>query len=240
MVCRKILFICVLSFLASCGAVKKQIQHGKLETETRMSDTIFLDPITDNEKTVYLQIRNTTDKSGLEIKEKLASAIQEKGYKIVSDPSKAYIMIQANILQVGRTTDEDPFNSVGQGYGSAISGAVAGAAVGGLIGGNKGALGGAVVVGAASYLIDSAVQVITYSMITDLQISEKTKENVSEGMKSTLKQGSSNQASSWSQKTNWKKYQTRVVSVAKKVNLKFEDAEPSLTQGLVKSISGIL
>jgi len=30
------------------------------------------------------------------------------------------------------------------------------------------------------------------------------------------------------------------MSVAKKVNLKFDEAEPKLTEGLVKSISGLL
>ncbi|WPX97466.1 complement resistance protein TraT [Candidatus Bandiella euplotis] len=46
--------------------------------------------------------------------------------------------------------------------------------------------------------------------------------------------------SDWQEKTNWKKYQTRIISVAKKVNGKFTEAQPELVKGLVRSISGLL
>ncbi|HIP56097.1 MAG TPA: complement resistance protein TraT, partial [Arcobacter sp.] len=38
----------------------------------------------------------------------------------------------------------------------------------------------------------------------------------------------------------WKKYRTRVVSVANQVNLNFKEAQPELVKALVKSISGII
>jgi hypothetical protein len=127
-------------------------------------------------------------------------------------------MIQANILQVGKSTQEDPFSSLTSGYGGALAG--------GLIG----------------TVADSAVQVVNYQMITDLQVSEKADGDVvTESSNAQLKQGSSgNKSSSWSQKTKWKKYQTRIISVAKKTNLKFEVALPELKRGLVQSISGLL
>ncbi len=40
--------------------------------------------------------------------------------------------------------------------------------------------------------------------------------------------------------TQRKKYQTRIVSTANKLNLKFEDAVPQLEEGLTRSIAGIL
>ena len=40
--------------------------------------------------------------------------------------------------------------------------------------------------------------------------------------------------------TQRKKYQTRIVSTANKLNLKFEDAVPELEEGLTLSIAGIL
>jgi hypothetical protein len=39
--------------------------------------------------------------------------------------------------------------------------------------------------------------------------------------------------------TKFKKYRTRVVSTANKVNLEYEEAAPALTQGLAKSLSGL-
>ena len=75
--------------LVGCNTTSKMIKHGKLEVETKMSETIFLDPIDDNKKTVLLQIRNTSDKSGLEIESKIRSAIESKGYRIVNSTGSA-------------------------------------------------------------------------------------------------------------------------------------------------------
>ena len=101
---KKYLIIAILatgmSGLVGCNTTTKIIKHGKLEVQTKMSETIFLDPIEDNKKTVLLQIRNTSDKPGLDIEGKIRSAVESKGYTIVNSPKKANIMIQANILQV--------------------------------------------------------------------------------------------------------------------------------------------
>jgi hypothetical protein len=96
--------------------------------------------------------------------------------------------------------------------------------------------------GIGNTVLDAAVEVVNFTMTTDLQISEKADgEYVSESSDANLKQGTSGyKKSTWKKKTNWKKYQTRIMSVAKKTNLKFEEAEPKLTEGLVKSISGLL
>ena len=101
---------------------------------------------------------------------------------------------------------------------------------------------GALAGGLIGTVADAAVQVVNYQMITDLQISEKADSaTVTESSNAQLRQGSSgNKSSSWSEKSKWKKYQTRIISVAKKTNLKFELALPELKRGLVQSISGLL
>ena len=38
---------------------------------------------------------------------------------------------------------------------------------------------------------------------------------------------------------DWKRYQTRVMSSANRVNLDFEDAAPELVAGLTQAIAGI-
>ncbi|KAE9787605.1 complement resistance protein TraT, partial [Escherichia coli] len=52
--------------LTGCGAVTTAVKKRNLEVKTQMSETIWLEP--SSEKTVYLQIRNTSDKdmSGLQ------------------------------------------------------------------------------------------------------------------------------------------------------------------------------
>jgi len=233
------LTIASILLLNGCSAIDKSIKHGTLDVQTKMSETVFLDPVADNKRTVVLQIRNTSDKKDLDIISEIKTAIEDKGYKTVTDPNKANFMIQANILQVGKSTQEDPFSSLTSGYGGALAGGTveslvsndyAGAGIGALAGGLIGTV------------ADAAVQVVNYQMITDLQISEKADGDVvTESSNAQLKQGTSgSKSSSWSQKTKWKKYQTRIISVAKKTNLKFEVALPELKRGLVQSISGLL
>ena len=53
--------------LHGCSAIDKSIKHGKLDVQTRMSETVFLDPVAENKRTVVLQIRNTSDKKDLNI-----------------------------------------------------------------------------------------------------------------------------------------------------------------------------
>lgn len=243
----RILFIVALTIsllsLTGCSTTQKLIRHGKLEVETKMSASIFLDPLEEKKKTVLLQIRNTSDKSGLDIKSQVKSALIGKGYKIVNSPSKANIMIQVNILQVGKARDDDPFKGLTGGYGAGFEGIAVGAALSNVMGSSgKGMLGAGLAAGALGFVLDAAVEVVNFSMTTDLQISEKAIGSfVSESSDASLKQGTSgSKKSTWKQKTNWKKYQTRIMSVASKVNLKFEEAEPELTEGLVKAISGLL
>lgn len=234
--------ISVLS-LTSCTTTTKLIKHGKLEVQTKMSNTVFLDPIADDKKTVLLQIRNTTDKSGLDIISQVKAAVQGKGYRVVTDPKLANIMIQANILQVGKSTLENPFEALSGGYGSGLAGFATGATLGGALGGSgRSMLGAGLLAGAANTILDAAVEVVNFTMITDLQISEKADGVVVEDSSdSSLKQGTSGyKKNSWKEKTSWKRYQTRIMSVAKKTNLKFEEAKPELISGLVSSISGLL
>jgi len=56
----------------------------------------------------------------------------------------------------------------------------------------------------------------------------------------TLQQGTTGTSTiTASEITDWKRYQTRIVSTANKVNLEFAEAQPELVAGIVRSISGI-
>jgi hypothetical protein len=227
--------------LAGCTASKNIMQHSSLKTETKMSSTIFLDPVAPTQRTILLQIRNTSDKAGFNPKDKIVYKLTNSGYKITDDPNKAHYLLQANILKVGEAKPEDG-NALLGGYGATLEGA----AVGGLIGlysNNRmlpltGGLAGA----AIGTIADSMVKNVTYNVITDIQISEKVGKGVkvSEINNSNLIQGTSGSKQVTSNETtNWKRYQTRIVSTANKVNLNFAAAEPELIDGLVQSISGI-
>ena len=72
---KTLVIVFAMSGLSGCGTMHKAIKHGKLDVQTRMSETVFLDPVADNKRTVVLQIRNTSDK-----KEALIS-LNEKLFK---------------------------------------------------------------------------------------------------------------------------------------------------------------
>ncbi|WP_408698310.1 complement resistance protein TraT, partial [Acinetobacter baumannii] len=53
-----------------------------------MSETIWLEPA--SERTVFLQIKNTSDKDMSGLQGKIADAVKAKGYQVVTSPDKAY------------------------------------------------------------------------------------------------------------------------------------------------------
>ena len=59
-----------------------------------MSDTIFLDLETRIERTVFVDVRNTSDKD-MDVKSLLVGKLQEKGYAVTNTPSEAFISCKA-------------------------------------------------------------------------------------------------------------------------------------------------
>lgn len=231
--------LAALALLAGCAATTTAIRYQDLDVQTKMSHTIFLDPVAANQRTIFVQIRNTSDKP-FDIQGEIMSALMAKGYRIEQDPAKAHYILQGNVLAVGRTDQSALENATAMGFGGVAAGAAAGALLGGSHAWEGAAIGG-LAAGAAEVIAGSMVKVIWYAAITDIQISERVAGAVSEEFSSTLKQGSAQTYTK--QRTastgNVKKYQTRIASSARKVNLEFPEAEPYLRQGLVQSISGM-
>jgi len=241
----KQLTILILSLsLIGCGAAHTAIKKKNLSVQTKMSSTIFLDPVEPEKRTVFLQIKNTSDKPGLSIAESVRNAVANKGYKLVNNPKQAQYMVQANVLQVGQSDLRDTNDALSGGYGSGLTGALAGGGIGAAASGHRDAVvGGALIGGAIGFLTDAMVKDVNYSIITDLQVSERAEDGVevTESNHATLKQGTSGSKTMRSTKKHqWHRYQTRIVSTANKVNLKFEEALPQLVSGLTRSIAGIL
>ncbi len=115
-----------------------------------------------------------------------------------------------------------------RGYEGAVTGAALGA---GITAYNSSSAGATLGVGLAAGLVgmaaDAMVEDVNYTMITDVQIAERTKTQVQTDNVAVLRQGTSGAKVQTSTETgNQHKYQTRVVSNANKVNLKF--LKPSL------------
>ncbi|MEG2114239.1 MAG: conjugal transfer complement resistance protein TraT [Hafnia sp.] len=235
-----VLLLASVFVLSGCGAMSTAIKKRNLEVKTQMSETIWLEP--SSQKTVYLQIKNTSDKDMSGLQNKISTDVRAKGYQIVSSPDEAHYWIQANVLKADKMDLRESQGFLSQGYQGAITGAALGA---GITAYNSNSAGAALGVGLATGLVgmaaDAMVEDVNYTMVTDVQISERTKTAVRTDNVAALRQGTSGaKIQTSTEDGNQHKYQTRVVSNANKVNLKFDEAKPVLEDQLAKSIANIL
>ena len=205
-----------------------------------MSQTVWLEP--SNEKTVYLQVRNTSDKDMSDLQTLLAQDLRAKGYTVTSSPDTAYYWIQANVLKAEKMDLRQSQGFLSTGYEGAATGAALGAGITAYNSNSGGAiLGIGLAAGLAGMAADALVEDVNFTMVTDLQISERSKSTVTTDNIGALRQGNAGiKLQTSSEEGNRMKYQTRVVSNANKVNLKFEEAKPVLEAQLSKSVAGIM
>ena len=229
-----------IALLTSCAATQTALEHRTLESSSKLSKTIFLDPVSPSQKTMFITVKNTSEET-LDISKPLAQALTRNGYRIVNNPAQAHYMVQANILKVGKMSVSASQSALGGGYGSVLAGAGTGAALGALSGHSNTLIAGGVAGGLIGLAADSLVKDVNYTMITDVQISERVgKGVVHEQFNSALENGTASGISQTSSKhSDYQRYRTRVVSNADKVNLSFAQARPVLEQGLVKTLAGI-
>jgi hypothetical protein len=229
-----------------CAATQTAISKRDLDVQTKSSATIFLDPVSQAEQTVFVQIRNTSDKQDLDIAADVIAAVQSKGYRVVQDPKQAKFYLQANVLHVGKTDPTAIQQQLGGGFGAGLSGAAVGLAAMSLTGGyggpsGKAMIGAGLLGGITEVVAGSLVKDVYFSIVTDVQI----KERLPEGKKAMLnsqhinKQGTTgNESVNYSDAVDMKTYQTRIVSSANKMNLEFAEAAPALRAGLTRAIAG--
>jgi hypothetical protein len=233
----------LLLILSACAATTTAIGKRSLDVQTRMTDSLFLEPVTAGKRTVLVEVRNTSDRPDLDIAPAVRAALEARGYRVVHDSEAAQFLLQANVLQVGRSARAAAEGSFAKGFGSAVVGGAAGAGVGRAASDQTEVMiAGAVAGAAASAVADAFVQDVTYSIITDVQISERAGEGVlvTERMAQDLAQGSGGRrVLSTTEVHDWKRYRTRIMSSANQVNLDFEDAAPQLAAGITQAIAGI-
>lgn len=229
-----------IAILTGCAATQTAIEHRNLEASTRLSKTVFLDPVPNTQKTIYLSTKNTS-KEAIDINQSLKGALKARGYRVMDNPEKAHYLLQTNILSVGKMSVSASQAALGGGYGSALAGAGTGAAIGALSGHGNTALAGGVAGGLLGLAADAMVKSVNYTMITDVQISERVgKGAVHEHFNSRLQNGSaSGTYQTSSKRSDYQRYRIRVVSNADQVNLSFTKARPVLEQDLVKTLAGI-
>ena len=232
--------------LSGCAAISTSIAKKDLDVQTKMSDTIFLDPVEPDKKVIFIELRNTSDKTNFDIATSIQQNLQNKGYIITTNPKKAHFWLRANVLSVDKASPTAAQAAFSSGYGGALAGAALGGAVGGATNGWAGAgvglAAGGILGGVTETIANAAVKDVTFMAITDIEIAEQAEAGVivRQDSQQSAKQGiGGSRVQTSSEVSDKKKYRTRIVSTANKVNLAYEEAAPSLTDGLVRSISGL-
>lgn len=233
-------FITALSLLSGCAATQVALSKRKLDVQTKMSASLFLDPIENEQsKKIYIQTKNSSDKPEFGISQELVNVLNAKGFKIVSKMNQAAFVLQINILQVGKMDPSAAEAAIYKGYG--MDGVALGAGAAYVTGASdQNIVAAGILGGIASVVADSLIKDVHFSIITDVQIKERIAGKVQNTELHYNQSGTSGGTiSSYSEKNNWKTYQTRILSSANKVNLEFNEALPELQKALAQSIAGI-
>src|SRR5207253_1349732 len=126
------LLLTVLMLASGCAATQVALQYKDLNVQTQMSATIFLPPVSAERKTVWVDVRNTSDKE-LDLTP-LAAMVSARGYRIVTNPDEANYRLQVNVLYVGKADPAAIHQSLYAGWGGPLLGATAGVLAGAGIG----------------------------------------------------------------------------------------------------------
>ena len=237
----------LLAILNGCAAVHTSVAKRNLDVQTRMSDAVFLDPVSPDKRTVFVQVRNTSDKPNFDLEGPIRDAIRAKGYQVIDDPEAAQFKLQAQILSVSRASATAAEAALNGGYGAPIAGMVVGAAAGVATGGSSqnmavAGVAGAIVGGLVETVVNAAVKDVFFVAITDVQISQKARAGVTGqlDLQVDASQGIGGaETTTFSAITDEKRYRTRVMSTANKVNLKYEEAASELNAGLTRVLAGL-
>jgi hypothetical protein len=225
--------------LTGCAQTMRAIENAKMQVVVKMSDTIFLDPATlTKNKTAYIRVTNTSDMQEISFEPILRDRLASKGISLVSDPSQAGYIIQANMLYM----DYEKQGLTGDGMlAGGFGGAIAGASLGGDW---KGAGAGALIGGAVGSLIGGAIgaafKVETYIGVTDIQIQERVEGGVTGTMKADIKQGTSTSLQTERTiKADFQTYRTRILAKAKQTNIDRAEAARVVSERLATQIANM-
>lgn len=264
------LWLVLLSLaLNGCSAVHTSVAKRHLDVQTRMSQTVYLDPVEPEQRTLFLDIRNTSAEYTLPLAEDLRQLMRNRGYQLVESPMQAQYWLQVNVRTVLK---ERPDLVLAQEYGmtqqetldllhpgmapraegkedtayTATDFVVDSAIVSDDLEAKD--VGRALVVLAvfagAEYVGNQLVQDKYYTMLTDIQIAERISPDsvgkVQEYAEMQLLHGDSGAITQlWKHSTDMRKYQIKVVSFANKANLKWQEAQQPLHNGLLRSLAGV-
>lgn len=224
--------------MTGCSAIYTSMAKSDLVTQTKMSKTIFLDPVAPEKRIVFVQIRNTSDQPAFALEKQIKDNLIQRGYQVTDNPEIASYWLQANVRKVAQDNGEYGEFALAKGFQGAVTGGYIGSAFGDGNGKIAAVVAGAII----GMAVEAGTKDVYYTAVTDVQVSVRAREDevLTTKENSRVSLGSSaNRHVSSTGTTDMKQYQTRIVSTANKVNLSYDEAAFSLRNGLINSISGI-
>jgi len=225
------------SYLTSCTNTMSAVEHKNLETSAKMSNTIFLNPVSPEHKTIFVQVKNTSD-APINFQNLIIQKLEAKGYKVVHDPYKAHYWLQSNVLYVG--VEKKHLTATG-----ALVGGFGGGLIGSAFGSGRGKIAttgaGALIGSGLGMLAGAAIHVDKYMGVVDIQVKEKVRKGTVQAQtQSNMQQGIGTAYSSTHKSTSqYKAYRTRIAVEATRTNLNLAEAIPVLDDKLSSETAGI-
>lgn len=228
----KLLMLAFMAFILSgCAAVHTSIAKKDLDVQTKLSTSIFVDPVAPEKRKIYLEVRSAVmefDRN--EFRTALEQQISNSGngYTFVDSPESAQFSMSVFVRNLEKASPSAAENYLSSGY----QGVAAGAAVGYAAGGGYREAAGAGLVGAlVSTAANAFVKDVTYLLVADIQIKERARKGVlvrRDSKVNTKISDDGGTTQTYSEATNQKEYRTRVVTTANKANLELEEAQPTM------------
>lgn len=188
----------------------------ELETNVKMTKSVFLKPANNEKRTVYVSLKSITG-DHLDILPLLEKNLKSKNYTIVNNAKDAQYVLMVNILFA---------NNLKEAY-AIRNGAALGVTSGIIAGGSGSNTSDSLLVGAtvalASGLVSEALEDETYRAVVDVAVDEKSDNGNKE---SIMGEG-------------YKEQKTRVLAEAVQTNLKLNEALPILSQKVATQLSNI-
>ncbi|MDR3439201.1 complement resistance protein TraT [Telmatospirillum sp.] len=264
---RLMLSMATAGTLAACAAADSAINHGDITVQTHMSETVFLDPVPPDQKTIFVSARNTSDHPEIDLRSPLIQAVASRGYTVVQDPNQAHYMLRVNVLQAGKIETKDKESLLSAKYGEPLLAGLGAGALASMAGGDRtAATATGLGVAAGSFLLNQAFQTVTYSVVVDVQLSERPLKGAKVKQSTTTVAAQANGSSDHArtsqtptgsgrsgtatlnanvktqqvdEESDFKQYQLRDIAYADQMNLKFEEAAPQLVTKLAYSLSNL-
>lgn len=222
-----------ISILGGCSAIHTSVAKRNLDVQTKISTSIFVEPVSKEKRKIYLEVRSGVmefDRNSFRksVEEQLVNS--GNGYKLTDNPDEAQYRMSVFVRNLEKTTPEGAVRALSSGYQGAGAGAAASYALGGS---SRNMAGAGLLAAGVGVVANAFVQDVMYLLVADIQIKEKAGKGVIVRRDSKVNTKISDDGATtetYSEATNKKEYRTRVVTTANKANLELPEAQPLMFQ----------